>query len=117
VETRSFSEGREEADRVSSQLVDLPRTPRSGDVTFFGTITYQVPARRFYVSVRENDGEESVLHRTLVFRAAETESLEGWPAPSRRRTTDVTALRLEAATRPDATPRLPEVEIDDGFGI
>jgi hypothetical protein len=43
--------------------------------------------------------------------------LSDWPTPSRRPTTSTSALALERASRPDPQPRMPEVVIDDGFGV
>jgi hypothetical protein len=43
--------------------------------------------------------------------------LSSWPAPSSRPTTSISAAALERATRQDPQPRMPEVVIDDGFGV
>lgn len=54
---------------------------------------------------------------TATVAAAEQVDLSKWPAPSRRPTTATSALALERATRQDPQPRMPEVVIDDGFGV
>jgi hypothetical protein len=47
----------------------------------------------------------------------EVEDLAGWPTPSARPTTPVSAMAFELATTADSMPSLPEIQIDDGFGI
>lgn len=53
----------------------------------------------------------------VVAVPTEQADLSNWPAPSRRPTTSSSALALERATRQDPQPRMPEVVIDDGFGV
>lgn len=51
------------------------------------------------------------------FLLVDVEDVDAWPVASPRATTSLSALALERATRPDLQPTLPEVEIDDGFGV
>lgn len=47
----------------------------------------------------------------------DVEDLRGWPTPSARPTSSLSAKALESATIADPTPSFPQAQIDDGFGI
>ena len=90
-------------------LLTHPATASSGADEAEVPSSGRVDSVKMYVSASHG----MVVHASL--RASE--DLAGWPEPSPHATTPESAARLERATTPDPTPRLPEIEIDDELGL
>jgi hypothetical protein len=67
--------------------------------------------RRVILDVNLLDEAEHLLERAVVG------DIHDWPAPSPRATTPESAANLERATAADPTPRLDDVETDDGLSV